>query len=502
LLSVQNITKRFPGVIALNNVSMELHPGKVTAILGENGAGKSTLMKILSGVYTDYEGKIIYNGKEVAFKNIREAQKEGIAIIHQELNLIPYLSVRENIFLGREILDQLGLLNKKAMRNKTASLLQRLKLKVDPETLVADLKLGQQQVVEIAKALLTDSQVIIMDEPTSAISDKEVEILFGIINDLKKDNKTIVYISHKLDELFKIADRFVIMRDGHSMESGEMQGMNHDQLIQKMVGRQIQIIRRQSEQQSKKEELLLVRNICLRHPEKKSENILKNISFRLGEGEILGLFGLMGAGRTELMETLFGLHPRRSSGEVLVSGRQIKIDSPAAAIKAGFAFVPEDRKRDGLVLGLDVRTNISLTTLGEMEQAYILNNAKETALATQYIDELKIKTPSQKQTARNLSGGNQQKIVIAKWLARKPKILLLDEPTRGIDINAKNEIYKLILKLADEGLGIIMVSSELPEILSVSGRVLVLSEGNLTAEIPIHEATENSILKAAIPKTI
>jgi len=502
MLAVENITKRFPGVIALNNVSMELHAGKVNAIVGENGAGKSTLMKILSGVYNDYEGRILHKGKPVAFTGIREAQACGIAIIHQELNLIPYLSVRENIFLGREIVDRWGFLNKKAMQAKTGSLLQRLKLNVNPETLVADLKLGQQQVVEIAKALLTDADVIIMDEPTSAISGKEVDVLFDIINDLKRENKTILYISHKLDELFKIADHYIVLRDGCSVESGDMKGINQDQLIQKMVGRQIQIIRKQDKDTSQKGELLRIENVCLEHPVKKGENILKNISFRLRKGEIVGLFGLMGAGRTELMETLFGMHPKRSLGAIYVEDKPVTFHSPSDAIKAGIALVPEDRKKDGLVLGLDVRTNISLTTLEEMEHGLFLNNSKEGALARKYIDQLNIKTPSEKQAAKNLSGGNQQKIVIAKWLAKKPRVLLLDEPTRGIDINAKAEIYKLILQLSEAGLGIIMVSSELPEILAISDRVLVLCEGSLTAEIPILQANENTILKAAIPKTI
>lgn len=502
MLAVENITKRFPGVIALNNVCMELHPGKVNAILGENGAGKSTLMKILSGVYSDYEGRIFYKGKPVTFTGVRDAQDCGIAIIHQELNLIPYISIWENIFLGREIINNWGFLNKKAMRVRTQSLLQKLKLHVAPDTLIADLKVGQQQVVEIAKALLTDSEVIIMDEPTSAISDKEVEVLFSIIADLKKENKTVVYISHKLDELFKIANRYVVMRDGCTIESGDMQGINDDQLIQKMVGRQIHIIRKQADKQQAKKELLRLQNVCLNDPEKKGEYLLNNISFSLGKGEILGFFGLMGAGRTELMETLFGLHPKRSSGDIYVDGQLLKLSSPSDAIKAGIALVPEDRKKDGLILGLDVRTNISLTTLSDMEQGGMLSNSKECNLAKKYVSELKIKTSSDKQLAKNLSGGNQQKIVLAKWLAKRPKILLLDEPTRGIDINAKNEIYKLILQLADEGLGIIIVSSELPEILAVSDRVLVLAEGHLTGEMPISEATENNILKAAIPKTI
>ena len=502
MLAVENITKRFPGVIALNKVCMELHAGKVTAIIGENGAGKSTLMKILSGVYTDYEGTLLFNKEPVRFASIRDAEACGIAIIHQELNLIPYLSIRENIFLGREMENRWGFLDKKAMRIKTGSLLQRLKLNVDSETLVAELKVGQQQVVEIAKALLNDSKVIIMDEPTSAISDKEVAVLFGIINDLKSEGKTIVYISHKLDELFKIADRYVVMRDGCTIENGEMNDMTHDRLIQKMVGRDVQTVHKRPESKAPKEELLRLQNVSLRHPERKGDYILKNVSFQVAKGEIVGLFGLMGAGRTELMETLFGLRPKLMSGTIRVAGKETKFHSPSDAIKCGIALVPEDRKKDGLILGMDVRSNISLTMLDEIEEGGVLNNNKESSLAKKYIGELKIKTASDKQAVKNLSGGNQQKIVLAKWLAKGPKLLLLDEPTRGVDMAAKLEIYKLIVDLASTGIGIIMVSSELPEILAVSQRVLVLAEGTLTAEIPIAEATENSILKAAIPKTI
>lgn len=501
MLQVENITKKFPGVVALDKVCMELHPGKVNAILGENGAGKSTLMKILSGVYCDYEGRIVYKNKPVAFSCIRDAQESGIAIIHQELNLIPYLTVRENIFLGRELINRWGFLDKKAMRLKTASLLARLKLDVDPDTLVANLKVGQQQVVEIAKALLCDAEVIIMDEPTSAISDKEVEVLFSIINDLKRENKTIVYISHKLDELFKIADRYIVLRDGCTIESGDMHGMDQDTLIHKMVGRHIQVIRKQ-EQQSSTQELLRVENLSLKHAYRKEESVLKNISFTVHKGEIVGIFGLMGAGRTELMEAIFGMYPKRVSGNVLINGKLVNLASPSAAIEAGLALVPEDRKKDGLVAGLDVRSNISITTLQQIEAGVLLSKRKECDLAKKYIDDLQIKTPSDKQAAKNLSGGNQQKIVLAKWLATNPTILMLDEPTRGIDINAKNEIYKLILQLANEGLGIVVVSSELPEILAISDRIIVLAEGHVTAEMPIHEATENSILKAAIPKTI
>jgi len=501
MLVVENISKQFSGVKALDNICLTLDAGKVTAIIGENGAGKSTLMKILSGVYPEYEGRIIYNGKSVQFANPREAQECGIAIIHQELNLIPDLSITENIFLGREIVNLWGTLNKKAMRLKTESLLQKLKLNIDPDTLIVDLKVGQQQVVEIAKALLTDSEVIIMDEPTSAISESEVAVLFNIIEDLRKENKALVYISHKLDELFKIADSYIILRDGKLIETGEMQGIKPDEIIHKMVGREINLM--QKEVVTNKAMLLLsVKNLCLKNPLRNQENFLKDISFSLKKGEVLGIFGLMGAGRTELLETLFGLHPKLSEGKICIGDDECKIRTPKDAIKKGLALVPEDRKKDGLVLGMDVQTNIGLTTLGDIETFGVLNDNAACNLADTYIKDLKIKTSSSRQVAQNLSGGNQQKIVIAKWLATKPKVLLLDEPTRGIDIHAKNEIYKLILKLANEGMGIIVVSSELPEILAISDRVLVMAEGCVTAEFPISEASENVILKAAIPKTI
>lgn len=501
MLVAENITKKFSGVTALDNVCLELHAGKVNAIIGENGAGKSTLMKILSGVYAEYDGRIIYKDQPVHFQNTRQAQAAGIAIIHQELNLIPYLTITENIFLGREITTAWGTLDKKQMRNKTQQLLNKLRLAVDPDTKIASLKVGQQQVIEIAKALLFDAEVIIMDEPTSAISESEVEVLFEIIEQLKQEHKAIVYISHKLDELFKIADRYIVLRDGKTIESGDMKGMTHDSIIQKMVGREIKIVRKAAVT-TKDNALLSVENICLKHPLRKDDQLLRNISFKLSKGEILGIFGLMGAGRTELLETIFGLHPKRSSGNISIEGNQLNILSPADAINAGLALVPEDRKKDGLVLGLDVRTNICLTTLQDMQSAGLLNSTKETSLAKKYITDLSIKTSSEKQLVKNLSGGNQQKIVLAKWLATKPKILMLDEPTRGIDINAKNEIYKLILQLADDGLGIIVVSSELPEILAVSDRILVMAEGVITAEFTANEATEDNILKAAIPKTI
>ncbi|HEY6505365.1 MAG TPA: sugar ABC transporter ATP-binding protein [Chitinophagaceae bacterium] len=500
MLVAKNISKRFSGVTALNGVNLELHPGKVNAIIGENGAGKSTLMKIFSGVHTQYDGEIIYNGQPVKFTSTKSAEQAGIAIIHQELNLVPYLSVAENIFLGREITNSLGILDKKMMKERSAELLKQLNLAVDPGTKIAELKVGQQQLVEIARALYSNASVIIMDEPTSAISDKEVENLFSIIRKLKEEGKTVVYISHKLKELFAIADRYVVLRDGMTISSGNLDVITSDELIQKMTGRKLSFEKTGCTLKDK-QELLSVKNISLKHPLLRITKLLNNISFTLSKGEILGLYGLMGAGRTELMETIFGLHPKNSSGEITVNGKDRKIKSPAQAIGAGIALVPEDRKLQGLILSQTVRANISIAVLQKLQRlGFMLNAKKEKELTANYIAGLAIKTSSGNNAAKNLSGGNQQKIVLAKWLATHPKILLLDEPTRGVDINAKAEIYKLMKSLAAEGMGIMMVSSELPEILAVSDRVLVMCEGELTANIPIENATETEILKCAIHK--
>lgn len=499
MLVAEKIGKRFTGVIALRDVSMQLRPSRVTAIIGENGAGKSTLMKILSGVYPEYEGRILLNGEEVRFANPKEAREKGISIIHQELNLIPDLSITENIFLGRELTDRWGLLNKKAMRERTAALLQRLKLNVSPDTPIRELKVGQQQVVEIAKALLLESQVIIMDEPTSAISEAEVEILYGIIERLRAEGKIIAYISHKLDELFRIADDFVVLRDGQVTETGTMKGIDHDAIVRKMVGRDIVKLQHHRTQPDSAEALLSVDALCWQAGDKQ---LLKDIRFSLRRGEVLGIFGLMGAGRTELLECILGLHAGEHTGEMRLEGKRLDNRSPRDAIRAGIVLVPEDRKKDGLIPGLDVKTNISLSNLRSLCRKGILNNQAERSLAEHYKDSLRIKTPNLEQQVRKLSGGNQQKVILARCLATNPKVLMLDEPTRGIDVNAKNEIYKLILELAERSLGIIVVSSELPEILTVSDRILVLCEGRISGAFPRATANEDDILKAAIPKTI
>lgn len=500
MLEAKNISKKFSGVVALSNISLALYPAKVNAIIGENGAGKSTLMKILSGVYTQYEGEIVYNGQPVRFAGTKEAEDAGIAIIHQELNLVPHLTIAENIFLGREITNRFGVLDKKQMYEITKQLLTRLNLDKSPDTKIVELKVGQQQLVEIAKALHVNASVIIMDEPTSAISDKEVDNLFSIIAQLKAEGKTIVYISHKFKELFTIADHYVVLRDGATVDAGSMQEATQEMLIQKMTGRDIVLQNRIANNQDAPA-ILSLQHVTLRHPELKATNLLNKVSLTLRAGEILGIYGLMGSGRTELMEVIFGLHPAHSSGLIHVDGVIKKIKSPADAIKAGVALVPEDRKLQGLILNQSVNKNISLTILEKLQRwGLMLSFNKEKKLAEDYIGRLAIKTSSGNNAAQTLSGGNQQKIVIAKWLATNPKVLLLDEPTRGIDINAKSEIYKLMKSLAAEGMGIIMVSSELPEILAVSDRVLVMCEGELTADLPIENATEQEILKHAIHK--
>lgn len=500
MLQAQNISKSFSGVKALSNINLQLRPGKVTAIIGENGAGKSTLMKILSGVYTQYEGNIIYNGKTVKFSGTRAAEAAGIAIIHQELNLVPYLSIAENIFLGKELTNSFGMLKKSKMNDITHQLLLRLNLSLSPDAKIIDLKVGQQQLVEIAKAMYAEASVIIMDEPTSAISDKEVEHLFSIIAQLKSEGKTIAYISHKFKELYRIADHYVVLRDGVSVDAGDINNTSQEYLIQQMTGREISVKKSEVDFKNAKQ-LLSLKNIFVHASHSKQEQLLKDITFDLLQGEVLGIYGLMGSGRSELMEAIFGLHHKNISGEIAVDSQVKKICSPSDAIKAGIALVPEDRKLQGLILNQSINNNISLTILEQLEEwGILLSSAKENLLTKDYINRLGIKASSGAVAAQTLSGGNQQKIVIAKWLATNPTILLLDEPTRGIDINAKSEIYSLIKMLASNGMGIIMVSSELPEILTVCDRVLVMCEGTITANLTVKDTNEQDILKYAIHK--
>ena len=497
ILEVRNVSKNFSGVYALQNVNLDIFPGQVTAIIGENGAGKSTLMKIVSGVYPDYEGDVLLNGKKVNFKNPKEAGEQGVVIIHQELNLIPYLSIAENLFLGNEMTNRLGLLDYPAMYKQAKELLSRLHLDIHPSTPLNQLRVGQQQLVEIAKALLLDSKVLIMDEPTSAISDHEVELLFKIINELKSKGVAIAYISHKLKELFEIADRYTVLRDGQSMGSGMMMGTSQDQLIQLMVGRDLKNSFKKKNTISANE-ILSVENLKFQNPENKNDYRVNDVSFSLKKGEILGICGLMGAGRTEVLEAIFGLHPKYVSGKITIDGKEQKIRNVNDAIAAGIALVPEDRKVQGLVLNMNVAKNTSMASLDEISKFNFINQKQEAELSKQFTEKLNTKVSSTKQTVEKLSGGNQQKVVIAKWLATNPKVLLLDEPTRGIDVGAKSEIYKLINELASQGMGIIVVSSELPEILAISDNILVLSESKLTAKLSRAGASEEIIMKAAL----
>ncbi|MHC4180179.1 MAG: sugar ABC transporter ATP-binding protein [Planctomycetota bacterium] len=501
VLEAQGITKSFPGVLALRDVDFSIFAGKVNVLVGENGAGKSTLMNVLSGVYAPDAGTIRLAGREVSFDDTREAQRHGIAIIHQELNLVPYLSVAENIFLGREFQTPLGLIDYRRTNAQAAELLQQLQLPIDPRTPVASLRVGQQQVVEIAKALFTDARVLIMDEPTSAISDHEVEVLFGLMETLKARGVAIVYVSHKLDELFRIGDWITVLRDGRFVMSAAVADVDRDEIVRHMVGREATATFQRSSS-ADGSEILRVEHLRLRHCDRGRPPVVDDVSFDVRRGEVLGVFGLMGAGRTELLETIFGLHPNRSSGRILVEGVEIAVQSPDEAIQAGIGLAPEDRKAEGLVLAMNVQANVTLASLDEVEQFQLLSNRLETALANRFVDRLDIKTPSTRQTVRNLSGGNQQKVVLAKWLATKPRVLLLDEPTRGIDVGAKREIYRLVDELTCDGLGIVMVSSELPEILAIADRIMVMSEGRKTAEFYRSEATEERIIKAALPGSV
>ena len=498
MLIANNISKSFAGVHALSGVHLSLHPGMVHAIIGENGAGKSTLMKILSGVIHNYEGQIILNDKSVQFNSTRDAESAGIAMIHQELNLVPQLSVVENIFLGREITDSFGMLAERVMYEASLDLLKRVGLSVDPGTKIEALKVGQQQLVEIAKALHTKASIIIMDEPTSALSDTEIATLFTCIHELTAAGATVVYISHKLQELYTIANTYVVLRDGVTVANGAMKDISETDLIAKMSGRNTNI-EKINTPKNFDTVLLEVNDLYLKHASLLDKNALSSISFQVHQGEIVGIYGLMGAGRTEFLECLFGLHPKRSSGNILLDGKKLNITSPAGAIAAGMALVPEDRKTEGLLLEHTVRSNMSLTVLQTLEKfgLYINTNAEQ-VLSKKFISELSIKTASDTTLAKNLSGGNQQKIVLAKWLATNPKILLLDEPTRGIDVNAKAEIYALIKSLAVKGLSVVLVSSEIPEIMAVSDRVLVMANGKLTANMPISEANESLLLKKAL----
>ncbi|MCL4108562.1 UNVERIFIED_CONTAM: hypothetical protein GTU68_022864 [Idotea baltica] len=488
-LQVQSICKSFPGVRALHNVNLHVLPGEVLAVVGENGAGKSTLMKILAGVQPQDSGTLTLDGQSKTFRNVRDAMANGIALIHQELNLADNLSVGANIFLGREPLRN-GLIDEAAIEKRSADALGKVGLNVSPKTLLQELTIGQQQLVEIAKAVSFDAQVLIMDEPTSSLSAGESEKLFDVIRNLKVRGVSILYISHRLAEVQDLSDRVTVLRDGENAGELSKDEINHDNLVRLMVGRDIS-------------------RFYTRHPHPTGDVALQvqdlvtstwpaeKLNFKVHAGEIVGIAGLVGAGRTEMLRTLFGVD-RPLAGSIAVSSLQIAIKSPQDAIHAGLALVPEDRKHEGLVLEMSIRDNIGLAGLRRHSTAAgLLNFRQEAKDSADYSSKLRVKAPNDQHIVGTLSGGNQQKVVLAKWLAMNPKVLLLDEPTRGIDVGAKQEIYQLMDELAGEGMAVLFVSSELEEVIGMSDRALVMHEGRITGELSRTELTEESIMRLA-----
>jgi ABC-type sugar transport system ATPase subunit len=496
IIAIQNVTKRFPGVVALENVSLEIHRGELHSICGENGAGKSTLMKILSGVIPDFAGELSVNGKPAQFRGTRDAEAAGISIIHQELNLVEQLSAAANIFLGREKRTTLGLRHDREMERIAGELLRELECEIDPCQAVGSLRVGDQQLVEIAKALSLSAAILIMDEPTSALTETEVARLYRVIERLRQRGVTILYISHKMDEVFRLSDRITVLRDGKHVRTLTRAETSPREITHLMVGREIEAIDFGGERRGGKT-LLAVENLSLPWPGHARGWRLKDISFELKQGEILGIAGLMGAGRTELLECLFGAAPQSPSGRILLEGRPVLFRHPAEARAAGVALVTEDRKRLGLFPAMGVGENISICTLGQTGAAGFVHRAGELANSREMVESLAIKTSTLAAKITALSGGNQQKCIIGRWLLTRPKVLLLDDPTRGVDVGAKAELYRLIDRLCREGIGVIITSSELPELLTVSDRILVLAEGRLTAEFPRQEATEHKIIQAA-----
>lgn len=489
ILEMKGITKEFPGVKALNGVDFKIYKGKVMALLGENGAGKSTLMKIMTGVYNKTSGEMYYEGQKVDFKEPKESQVKGIAIIHQELNLVNELTIGENIFLGREPLNNFGKIDSKKLYSDAQILLDKLGVKESPKTLVGELSVGKQQMVEIAKALSLNAKVIVMDEPTDALTDKETESLFKVIRELRNEGKSLVYISHRLKEIFEICDDVTILRDGTFIAEKNINEINEDIMIELMVGRKL--TEQFPQVKCNPGEVVL-------EVKKLNNDYLNNVSFSLKKGEILGISGLMGAGRTELAQTIYG-HLPLHSGEIYIDGTLVKIKHPKEAIKNGISYVSEDRKGNGLVLGLSIKENMHISALKNITGfLFKINKSKEEEISQKYIDSMSVKTPSMNQLVKNLSGGNQQKVSIAKSLMTTPKVLILDEPTRGVDVGAKKEIYDLINSYKKQGMSIIMISSEIPEIMGMSDRIIVMHEGKITGEIKGNESSQESIMRYAV----
>lgn len=490
LLKVSGIQKSFPGVQALNGVSFDLFRGEVHALVGENGAGKSTLMKILSGVEKPDAGTVTYEGRPVVFHTALEAQKAGIGIIFQELNLIPDLTVAQNIFIGREPRTVWGTIDEAKMRRDAITLLASVNVSISPDAEVRGLPVSLQQMVEIAKVLSQKSRILIMDEPTSALTEGEITALFKVIHTLRDQGVGIIYISHRLEELQHIVDRISILRDGHLVGTSRYSDISLREVVNLMVGRKLEKQFPHRDNSPTGEVLLEVRGL-------RSGDRVKNVSFQLFRGEILGFSGLMGAGRTETARALFGADPK-DSGEVFLLGQKINTKSPSKAIEKGIAYLPENRKQHGLAVHMSVAENLTMANIPAISRPFgVLSKAAELAAATQYTESLQIKTPRLDQKVNNLSGGNQQKVVVGKWLFNNSKILIFDEPTRGIDVGAKYAVYQLMVSLAREGVGVIMISSELPEILGMTDRVIVLHEGQQAATLVTAETTQEEILSYA-----
>ena len=488
MVSMEHISKSFSGVKALDDVRLELRAGEVMALLGENGAGKSTLMKILSGVYTRDAGTLKIFGREYGDLTPKLAQETGVAIIHQELNMCRHLSITQNMFLGRELSGRVALNNRK-MEAEARKYLDELGIGVDPNRQVGDLPVSKQQMIEIAKALSVNARILIMDEPTSALTSREIDELFRIIKKLKEQGCGIIYISHRLEELSHVADRVTIMRDGQYITSGDFADFTMDEIIQNMVGREIKekFPRVECEKGGK---IFEVKNL-------NAGRMVRNVSFSLNAGEIVGFAGLMGAGRTETTRAIFGVD-EKESGQIFLNGREVEINRPADAIKAGIVLAPEDRKKDGLCTKLSVRDNLVLPNLDLVcNKAGVVNRKKEDELCEKAVKELTIKTASVEADANTLSGGNQQKVVVGKWLVRNSKVVIFDEPTRGIDVGAKVEIYNLMNRLKQDGIAVMFVSSELPEILGIADRIVVMCDGRITGELGAKDATQNQILTYA-----
>jgi D-xylose transport system ATP-binding protein len=502
LLEMRGITKRFSGVVALDRVSFDLRSGEVHAIVGENGAGKSTLMNILGGVYLSgtYDGEITIDGETQQFHGVRAAEDAGVAVVHQELSLIPEFSIAENIFLGREP-RRLGVIDHDAIHTRAQRFLDELQLAFDPHVLVETLGIGQEHLVEIAKALSRNARILVLDEPTAALTETESEILFAILERLRAAGAGIIYISHKLTEVFRISNRVTVLRDGRCVSTDETSTLGAPQLIARMVGREVPSFGAQWRAGG------LAGDVVFEAKGVSVEDKVHDAALSVRRGEIVGIAGLLGAGRSELLMAIFGAHGERTSGRFFIDGREVAIRRPSDAIKAGIAFVTEDRKRFGLFLDHSVMVNLTLAYVGRGSQPHhgpaknrLLHRqiSDEAAVAQRAVDDMHIKTPSLEAEVATLSGGNQQKVVLGKWLLTKPKVLLLDEPTRGIDVGAKQEIYAEIARLAAEGMAIVLVSSELPEVLGLSDRVLVLHEGRVTGEFDRAEATAEAVMACAM----